>query len=207
MNIERRITRLERTNRRWRFIALGVTLIGAVMMGAAKRDEIPELIRARTFQVVDAKGRTAVDISSWKLGGWFQTNGYTKAGTAYDQVLIAANDSGDGMISIKSAKGKKLVGITATKGGNGAISTYSATGKELVGITAMTNNSGGIRTFNAKGNVLVSIGEVKGELGGHIGVYNKTGEEVCTMSVDEHGNGKIGAWNRKGKGRTLTPGP
>jgi hypothetical protein len=64
--IDRRLQRLERHGRSWRWAAIACTLVMAVMIvaGAARRDEVPKIVRAGTFLVVNDEGREVLRISS-----------------------------------------------------------------------------------------------------------------------------------------------
>ena len=64
MTIEERIERLERTNRRYRlmFTLLGVLAICTVGISATQDDGVPDVIRAKVFEVVDDEGNGLVTI-------------------------------------------------------------------------------------------------------------------------------------------------
>ena len=58
MTTEQRLARLERQNRwmRTALLALVMAGAGAIIMGQATSKKVPELIRAKKFQVVDDSG-------------------------------------------------------------------------------------------------------------------------------------------------------
>ena len=209
MNIEARVERLERQNRRLRWGVGGLLLVGAVafivaggapegfpdvlllagamavFVGQAVLEDIPDVIRARAFHVVGKDGEVMVKIED--TVGPEELSGVT------------------GTIQTFNAKGQCMVTLGATSDGEGAVTTWNGKDQVLAKLGVTPSGGGVVTTWNGKGQNLVQLGA--SENGGAIVVSNKTGEEVCTMVVDEYGNGRIGAWDRKGKGRTLQPGP
>ena len=128
MTIEERFERLERTNRRYRW---GITLVifAAMIVGAAAAgDDVPDVIRARKFEVVNEDGKSVVVMQSWKLGGWVHVTG-NKGNLTFS---ISHTDDGDGAVRMLSHKGTQLVILTATDDGNGLVHTYLAKGTPLV---------------------------------------------------------------------------
>ncbi len=72
MNIEQRLAKLERTSRYWRFtaVALGLTLVAITAMGLADdADQIPDVIKARRFEVVNEQGIPQVSLWHAREGG------------------------------------------------------------------------------------------------------------------------------------------
>ena len=87
MTTEQRVERLERTNRRYRW-GIAIVIFAAMIAGAAGAgDDVPDVIRARKFEVVTQWGTPVVVMESWKLGG----------------------RSGNGGVETFSAKGTPLV--------------------------------------------------------------------------------------------------
>lgn len=210
MDIERRIERLERENRKLRRVLTVIVIAGCggLLMAQATPEKAPETIRAQNIEVVDSDGKT--------------------------RVWLGENDGGHGAIWTFNSGGHPIIKLTATTGAQagGAIVTLNGSGKEndqeLAVIGASVAGSGTFRTMNGNGQSLVELGvsEKVGTItvyeggkavskigalesgdGGAIEIFNKTGQAVCTLEVDEYGNGRIGAWDRNGKGRTLKPGP
>ena len=159
MTMEQRMDQLEKRNKR---LTVALTMMAVAMCAVATmaatgmKDGDFDFVTARHIYVTNDAGDIVVG--------------------------LGANDSGDGLVQMLSAKGQHLVWLTSTVDGNGAVTTYQPNGKELVTLSA--HDSGGL-----------------------VYVYNKTGESIAQMRADEYGNGVVWAGNRKGMGRTLKPGP
>jgi hypothetical protein len=69
MNIEQRLERLERTNRRYRFTIVALLACIAAAGVVAANDGIPDVVRARRYEVIDTAGRVAVEIGFDASGG------------------------------------------------------------------------------------------------------------------------------------------
>ena len=183
MTVEQRLDQLEKRNKRLT-VALTMTVVAmcAVVTMAATGDKDGDFdtVTARRVYVKNAAGDLVV-----RLG--------------------AINDSGNGVVMTRSAKGKDLVKLGATVDDEGTVTTYHPNGKELVKLTSTEGGGGSVTTYQSNGKELVDLGT--SDNGGLVYVFNKTGEFIAEMSADEYGNGVVGAWNRKGKGRTLQPGP
>ena len=164
MTIEQRMDQLEKRNKR---LTVGLTMMAVAMCAVVTMAATGEKIGI--FDTVMADEVIARHISV--------TND-----TRDIVISLDANDSGDGLVFTKSAKGKQLVQLTSTAEGNGTVTTYQPNGKRLVALGAT-------------------------DTGGSIFVFNKTGENIAQMGADEYGNGLVGAYNRKGNGRSLQPGP
>ena len=176
MNVEQRLAKLERTSRYWRFtaVALGLTLVAITAMGLADdAEQVPDVIKARRFEVVNEQGTPQVILSQHEqLGGAIGT--YNPQGERV--VLISLNATGvGGVINTFDGKGGKLVEIGAAEGRGGAIATYDGKGGELVEIGVTKNDEGVITTYDGKGRELVLISTTDdGE--GAISTFNRAGQ-------------------------------
>jgi len=226
--VEERLKFLETRLRRYQGLTMliGIVLVALVTISASPT--IPEVIKARKFEVVNPEGVTVAVLKSWALGGWLDIRSNKGTRTTH----IAQNDegggflavyseegnevinlslgeqTGNGLISVNSAKGIKLVSISSGTGtGNGAILILSKEGKELISIGSDVTGHGQLVVKSMEGKGYIYLGANKDDTGGYVVVDNKTGESVVTLGADAYGNGEVGAWNRKGMGRTLKPGP
>lgn len=200
--VEERLKFLEARLRRYQglTIIIGVVLVALVTISATPT--IPDVIKARKFEVVNPQGVTVATLKSWELGGWLDIrNNEGNITTNINQ-----SDDGIGAIGIYSKGENDLITIGS---GNlaGIIQVYSKEGKNLIFIGSDEGGDGLIRVKSREGKGRIFLGTNKSETGGYVVVTNKIGEGVITLQVDEYGNGEVRAWNRKGKGRTLKPGP
>ncbi len=173
MNVELRLAKLERTSRYSRFaaVALGLTLVAITAMGFAKdADKIPDVIRARRFEVVNEQGTPQVSLWHVRDGGAIATHnsqGEARAG-------MMALDEGGGIATF-DAKGRKAVVIATTEELGGTIITYDGEGGKLVSIGVTEGGQGIVATFDGKGGKLVRIGTTVGGEGA-IATFNRAGE-------------------------------
>lgn len=100
MDIEARIEKLERTNRRYRH-GIVALLSCVIALGAfAMDDGIPDVVRARRFEVVDTSGMTLAEVGSDATGGRVVTVRRGGGGA-----MLFTNDQG-GAIGLLSPDGK-----------------------------------------------------------------------------------------------------
>lgn len=206
MTIEERIERLERMNRRYRlmFMLLGVLIVCAVGISATQDDGVPDVIRAKAFEVVDDEGTKFVEIL--RNDALKRDGGVIRMNTKSTQGLVAIYSVGgfgtdQGVLHLTSTGQEDMLILGA---GSLAIVDEETRRNMAVSIHA-SGGSGWLSMSNKEGQRLITL-QGTGD-GGHIEVRNKTGEPVCVLRVDEYGNGEIGAFDRNGKGRTLKPGP
>ncbi len=127
MSIEQRLERLERQNRwlKGGLASLVVVLAAGVLFGFASQQEIPDLIKARQFQVVSEDGLVLV-----KLEGTLGRVGLR------------------GTVETLNGKGQELVRLLATKDGGGAVWTLNAEGQSLVLLGADPDGRGAVAVFD-----------------------------------------------------------
>ena len=179
MDIEQRLNRLERQNRRMKKGMIGMVVAGfsLLVMAQASPPKIHDLIRAKKIEVVSDNGRRVILLESWKLGGRISTN---------------------------NKKGKTLFTVSATDNGNGLIATYSSKGKKLVSITSTRGNNGAIATHNSKGKVIVDL-SAAGDAGGSISTYDHNGTALIGIKIRKNGSGAVVHYNRAGKPDRVWP--
>ena len=133
MTIEERIERVEKQNRRlkWVVTALCVVGVSAFVAGQAAPEGVPDVIKAKKFEVINEVGLPVVALRSWdKLGGGIDT--WNHQGQSL--FAVGANDAGDGSVATFNAEGKELVHLSATEGGTGAVAVFDPTGRRRRGI-------------------------------------------------------------------------
>ena len=147
MSITDRLERLERQNRWMRrgLTVFVVVLAAGLLMGQGAQEAVPDVIRAKAFQVVSDDGDTLVSIGQ-SPGGYF---GFPlKSGTI---VGLGADDDFDGLIQIFNSRAKEIVRISATDDGDGALTTYDARGGELVELGVLEDRSGAVTVLDPSG--------------------------------------------------------
>lgn len=138
MTTEQRLRRLERQCRLYRnlIIIAGLVLVALLTYGAAK--PVPEVIRARSIEVIDAAGKPMVALRAISGGGAigvFNRRGETAA-------VLTADETGGGLLNIISGEGRNGVLILGSNadGTGGAITVFNRAEKEAV--TLRTDGSG-----------------------------------------------------------------
>jgi len=83
MNIEERISRLERESRTRRWIVLGLALVVGAFLGcyAISCVRTPDTVRAKNLEIVNDEGRTVASLAATKSGAWlgFSTTDGTRS--------------------------------------------------------------------------------------------------------------------------------
>ena len=155
-----------------------VLLIAGISYGATA--PIPQVIRARKFEVVNAKGKVVVELESWELGGKIHT--ISAKGLYRPSVTLTHTDEGHGMLLIYNNKGDKIISAKGTGNGNAELILLAGEGKGRIFFQGKT-------------------------ISGNPGMFleNKTGEQVVQIYADKNGNGAVGAFDRQRKGRMLKP--
>ena len=197
MTVEERVTRLERENsrlRRGRIIVL-VIASGLAVMGQAAPRSVPDVIRAKKFEVIGDNGRLIA-----RLGrGVFQDYGALSIFDSNEELKasIFASTVG-GVIFTANRKGRTVVSIGPDEAGNGSISTFNGKGKEAVRISTTTTGKETISTHNSKGERLVSISSTnKGD--GAITANNGKGKKLLQITANRSGDGAISTHSSKGE--------
>lgn len=154
MSESNRIESLEaqvRTLRRMLFGVFGLVVLGA-LLAATTLQTVPDVIRAKKFEVVNEDEQPIV--------------------------LLAANQAG-GLVEIRNGNGKGLVRLTSHPEG-GTISIHDSRARTLILMGGNERGSGALQTRTNKGGTLVSVGtNLAGE--GVVFTENGSGEKTSSM--------------------------
>ncbi|MCH8151436.1 MAG: hypothetical protein IH830_03570 [Planctomycetes bacterium] len=182
-NLEEGLEKLQRANRRNRlFIALFVLIalaIAVIRAPAASSDEVPEVIRAHAFEVVDDEGRVLIALH--RPAGSANIEVFNRDGVP---VVTIMGRPRFGAIATYNGGGGPLVRIGNTPVGTGAVIVYDAAKRKQLVTLAGDNNGGEVRVINS-----IVAG----------------GIPVCVLRADDDGDGVIVLWDHQMKGRMLTP--
>ena len=154
MSESNRIESLEaqvRTLRRMLFGVFGLVVLGG-LLAATTLQTVPDVIRAKKFEVVN--------------------------GDEQPIVLLAANQAG-GLVEIRNGNGMGLVRLTSHPEG-GTISIHDSRARTLILMGGNERGSGALQTRTNKGGTLVSVGtNLAGE--GVVFTENGNGEKTSSM--------------------------
>ena len=153
---EDRITVLETQVRTLKRIVCLVCslLVAGVIVSATSMQTVPNLIQAKSIEVVNDDGTTLVRM------------GVTK--------------NGQGMIRTMNAEGEDLVRLGVTISGKGIVRTMNGMGQELVQLGVNTKGQGIVKTMNGMGQPLVRLG-VDNTDQGTVWTYNKDGNTTASL--------------------------
>ena len=177
--LENRIARLETANRRYLvlLLLLGFAFVARVGMAGAN-ESVPEVIRAKSFEVVGDKGQVFIRV----YGGG--PNSYVDMNNSQGSTVISLMAGAFGAITTRDSDGHRLVMMNKTNGGGGSLTI------------------GGVN----EGRPAVTL--VGGRHGGSVRVMSsEPGSPVIVLGADDQGAGRISIWDRNMKGQELTPHP
>jgi hypothetical protein len=177
--LEQRVIKLEKNLRAYR-IFFGVSviiLLAFVLMSSGKKDEIPDLIKAKAFQVVDNSGNTVVLINKEKGSGQMTT--YSSSGQKLVRLFTSEGDAG--AINTFDARGNLNFKITNTTTGGGYLAIYNPDLKEVVELGVLRSSDGYVQINDNYGSKLAKITATT-EGGGHFSL-TRAGKETITISA------------------------
>ncbi len=185
MSLKERIDRLERTNRRYRALLtlVGLGTVTGICISAGQNNTVPEVSRAKMFQVVDDKGQVLVELQP--------------------------GPRGSGLVASYDKKGNTLAalgGVQIGDGYRGMVVTYNDKGQMVVGLGVGDGGSTGAIAILRDDQKLVTLGST--DDGGTLAVLNKTGQLVAGLGADESRDGLVTVTNcGGGSARTLRSEP
>ena len=168
-NLENRISKLESQLRVYRMF-FGVIIVGtcaAVLMSSGKKNAVPDLIQAKSFQVVDDNGST---------------------------IAILGKDKGNGSLTTFTPGGSKLVSLFTSEGGAGGINTFDNDGDVLFKVTRTTGGGAYLGLFNEDAKEIAEFGVTDGK-SGYMRVNDKYGDKLAWITYTEGGGGYFALLN------------
>ncbi len=177
--IEQRVLKLERSLQAYRifFGTAVIILIAFILMSSGKKDEIPDLIKAKAFQVVDDRGNVLVLMNKERGSGQVAT--YSSSGQKLVRLFTSESDAG--AINTFDPSGNLNFKITNTTTGGGYLAIYNTGLKEVVELGVLKTSDGYIQVNDDNGSKLAKLTATT-EGGGHFSL-TKNGKELITMSA------------------------
>jgi hypothetical protein len=199
MNLESRLTALERSNRRLQRTvrALALVIVAALVAGARGGDVV-DVLRARRIEIVGERGGPLVVLT--------QEAGHGVAALLDDggnwKVQLNAL-SGGGTITTKGARGEELVTVGFDDRGNGALRTASASGTPLTALT-IVEGDGAIITYDEAGREHVKLATAYSGAGS-VTTFGGDGRRLMQLTASTKGDGLLAAFSPDGRVRASWP--
>jgi len=155
-SIETRFAKIESQVRfQRRIIAfLIILLVAGISYGATA--PIPEVIRARRFEVVNPVGRKVVVIESWKHGGWIST--YSAKGKYRPSIQLSHTDDGHGFLTVFTEAGKVIIKAGGVGKGDGLLNVLNYEEKVVIYAAADNDGDGLLKVKSKSGKDLIYAG-------------------------------------------------
>ncbi len=192
--LEQRVMKLERSLKYYRlfFTVIVIGTFSVILMSSGNKYNVPELVQAKTFEVVDNNGKVIAKFGQEKGNGTLTT--YSGAGNKL--VSLITTEGGAGGINTFDDRGQLTFKVTNTKGGGGYFALYNDQQKEVVEYGVTNASSGYFRVNDRYGDKLAWLTYVEGG-GGYFSLSNN-GEETLSLAASG-GGGRISAYNKKNK--------
>jgi hypothetical protein len=149
MTVEERLTKLEKSLRRWRYHSLGLVVTSVALAGGLAFDflGVHGTLRARRLLVVNERG-TAIELDSNDEG-----DGIISVHDSMNvpRALLGNSRKGFGTLELYSGVKQKLVSIGGT-GSGGQIAVFNNSGQRVIDAQASKTNSGAIAVNDFDGN-------------------------------------------------------
>jgi hypothetical protein len=164
-NFERRLTALERQNRKLRgALGLMIPLAGAVLAAfflgqaslscSAEKKEPPpaaasDVLRAKRLEILNEKG-VAVVVASVDSRGWGRLVTYNADGQQL--VQMAATDQG-GTVAVAGSKGRLRAAMAVTDKDDGTVFTFDGRDQRLIALAKTAIGDGAVFSYDRIGNI------------------------------------------------------
>lgn len=185
MNVENRLARLERQNKRQKqmMAVMAVAGLSLLIMGQTRPVRIQAVIKARAIAVVDAQGRTKILLSATKGAGEMVVGGRNGV------IAVRISEDSNGVGIVRTYKNKKIsVSIGSSKDGSmGTINTYMPGKKRLVWLGGNTFGQGVIEMYGKQDKKTISMSGNRG--GGIITTYTQDGKPSFAAATSQKTGG------------------
>lgn len=151
MTVEERLTKLEKSLRKWRFLSLGLVLAVAGLAGGIAFEflAVRGTIRARRLIVVNERG-SAIELESTPEGDGFIS---IHDSLNIPRAQLGNSQKGFGTLELYGGSGpkRKLVSIGGS-GSGGQLAVFNNSGSKVIDVQASKTNSGAIAVNDFDGN-------------------------------------------------------
>lgn len=136
---------------------LGVGCATTLTLQGPNRDPVPEVVKARAFEVVDADGTVLVRLDRNPRGGGRLAINDPAGGV---RAAMVTNPRGFGEVLTFNAQGRVLTALVANGKRMGQITTFDGSGREgpLATLGATEDGSGVVEVHHREGRRLLTLG-------------------------------------------------
>ena len=169
--VEQRISKLEKNLKVYRFFSFAAVLATAAffLMSSGQKQSVPDLIKAKAFQVVDDDGNV---------------------------ILLLNKEKGNGNLITYSPTGQRLVRLFTSEGGAGAINTFDANGKLNFKVTKIVEGGGFMALYNSEDEPVMEAGSIIGNAG-YLQVNDHSGKKIAWITEVTNGGGSLSLYNKE----------
>ena len=169
--IEQRLARLEKSLRYYRlfFGTTVIALFAVILMSSGKKTDVPDLVKAKAFQVVDDNGNILLQLNKEK---------------------------GNGQVSTYSDNGTRLVRLFTSEGGAGAINTFDGNGKLNFKVTKITEGGGYMALYNSEEKKVMEAGSIVGNAG-YFQINDHNEKKIAWITEVTNGGGSLSLFNKE----------
>ena len=165
----------------------------ADLSSATRQERIPDVVKARKFEVVNKDGKPVAAMVATENGGLVAVR--NKAGKGRAVSMLVGADGGS--VYVRNKDGKPVIALVASKYG-GMVAVNNKAGKNVAGMTA-DEDGGTVAVCNKAGKPVAFMGTGEDGNGGSVLVVNKDGKPAAGMNVDKDGGGLVGVFSTAGK--------
>lgn len=150
MTVEERLTKLEKSLRKWRLLSVGLVLAIAALTGGIAYDflGVRTTLRTRRLIVVNERGSAALDLDSTTEGDGIIS---VHDSMSVPRALLGNSRKGFGTLELYSGAQQKLVSIGGS-GSGGQLAVFNNSGRKVIDAQASKTNSGAIAVNDFDGN-------------------------------------------------------
>jgi hypothetical protein len=215
--LEKRVAALEKSLRLYRLTFAGLMITGlifATMSFENEKTSAPDVIQAKSFQVVNDDGKIIAELNRENENG--QLSLFKPTGDRI--VSLFTSNSGSGGINTFDENGEVIFKVTSTTGGGGYMGLYNSFGVEVAELGVTNQESGYLSinddagdklawiTYTQDGGGYFSLSNKGTETfrfstpaaGGRMGIYNSDAKRIVYIGAQENKDGNLTIWNNAG---------
>lgn len=159
--LEERLTRLERSNRRWKRATAGLAMaIGvAVAVGAERSPEPAAILQAHRIELIDARGRAAIVLESKPT-----ENSLVVWGPDHEHAAVLVSQSKKAsLMLLKNKETPEVFAQAAEEGGElgvtNGVGGVAAAGREVLNLVGGRNGTALVQTIDGRAQSRLSFGK------------------------------------------------